>query len=369
MSSASALFEPYTFHCGARAKHRIALAPLTNQQSYPNGVCSPQEQQWLERRAQGDFALVMTCAAHVCATGQGFSGQLGCFSDEQLPGLSELATAINRHGALSLVQLYHGGARSPANLTGQQPISATAWTEDKPDVDSPRAATTLEIEQLIDDFCAAARRVQRAGFHGVELHGAHGYLLSQFLSRLRNTRTDGWGTTLAGRARLLRHIVQRIRSETPKPFIVGIRLSPEELPSAPGLDLDDTLQVAQWLAEDGADFIDLSLWNYQRKTLKRPEEHPLPLFRAALPREVALCAAGAIWSRADAQAVLELGADFVSLGRAAIVDPDWPRHTREPHFEPRRAPLTPQQYRQNGLSDAFIQYLRGFKGMVADSAG
>ncbi|MET0659538.1 MAG: NADH:flavin oxidoreductase [Steroidobacteraceae bacterium] len=369
MSDSSVLFEPYTFRSGARAKHRITLAPLTNLQSYPSGVCSPEERHWLERHARGDFALVMTCASHVSATGQGFSGQLGCGSDEQLPGLTELASALNRHDTLAVVQLYHGGARSPATLTGQQPISASAWTEEKPDLDSPRAATTLEIEQIIDDFCAAARRVQRAGFHGIELHGAHGYLLSQFLSRVRNTRADGWGGTLMGRARLLRHIVQRIRAEIPQPFIVGIRLSPEEMPTAPGLDLDDTIQVAQWLAEDGADFIDLSLWNYHRKTLKRPDEHPLPLFRAALPGDVAIFAAGAMWSRADAHAVLDLGADFISLGRAAIVDPDWPRHARHAHFEPRRAPLTPEQYRHNGLSDPFIQYLKGFKGMMADSAG
>lgn len=367
MSNAAVLFEPYTFRSGARARHRVTLAPLTNLQSYPNGVCSPDERRWLERRAQGDFSLVMTCASHVSAAGQGFSGQLGCGSDEQLPGLSDLAAAINGHGALCLVQLYHGGARAPAKITGQQPLSATGWTEEKPDLDSPRAATTAEIEQIIDDFSSAARRVHRAGFSGVELHGAHGYLLSQFLSRVRNTRTDGWGGTLTGRARLLRHIVQRIRMDIPKPFIVGIRLSPEDMPTVPGLDLDDTIQVAQWLAEDGADFIDLSLWNYQRKTMKRPDEHPLPLFRAALPKDVALFAAGAMWSREDAQTVLDLGADFLSLGRAAIVDPDWPKHAREADFQPRRAPLTPDQYRQNALSDGFIQYLYNFKGMVAGS--
>jgi 2,4-dienoyl-CoA reductase-like NADH-dependent reductase (Old Yellow Enzyme family) len=368
MSSASALFKPYTFRSGAQAKHRITMAPLTNGQSHPNGVCSDQERRWLERHAQGDFAIVMTCASHVSVGGQGFSGQLGCGSDEHLPGLTELASAIHRHGALSLVQLFHGGARSPAKLIGQQPISATAWLEDKPDADSPRAVSAVEIEQIIDDFCNAARRVHRAGFNGVELHGAHGYLLSQFLSRVRNTRADGWGGTLTGRARLLRHIVQRVRRELPAPFIVGVRLSPEDMPSAPGLDLDDSIQVAQWLAEDGVDFIDLSLWNYQRKTLKRPDQHPLPLFRAALPSEVAIFAAGAIWSRQDAQAVVDLGADFVSLGRAAIVDPNWPIHAREPQFEPRRPPLTPEQYRQNDLSDGFITYLHNFKGMVDDSA-
>jgi 2,4-dienoyl-CoA reductase-like NADH-dependent reductase (Old Yellow Enzyme family) len=366
--SDSPLFLPYTFRCGATAHNRITLAPLTNLQSHDDGQCSQEELRWLERRARGGFAIVMTCAAYVSATGKGFAGQLGCCSDDHLPGLEALARAINRHGALSMVQLFHGGARAPRAVTGVQPISASAWEETSSQLDSPRAATTAEIEQVIEDFCTAAHRVHRAGFRGVEIHGAHGYLPCQFLSWLRNTRADGWGGSLAGRARLLRTITARIRAEIPPPFIVGVRLSPEDMPAIVGLDLDESIQVAQWLAEDGIDFVDLSLWDYRRPTKKRPTEFALPLFREALPREVAVLAAGAIWTPEDAAAVLGQGADFVALGRAAILNPDWPKLARDPHFEPQRGPFTPAQLNEIDVSPKFVDYLRRFQ-LVADTEG
>lgn len=366
MSEQSPLFSPYAFRSGAVARNRITLAPLTNGQSGEDGVCSADELRWLERRAQSGYAIVMTCASHVSAAGKGFQGQLGCFSDVHIPGLRQASSMIASYGALSMIQLYHGGARSPSRLTGVQPMSASAWMETTPGFDDPRAATEVEIEQVIEDFCAAAQRARRAGFDGVELHGAHGYLFSQFLSSVRNMRTDRWGGSIGGRARLLLTVARRVRAENPPPFTVGVRLSPESMPSAPGLDLDESVQVAQWLAEEGVDFIDLSLWKYTRMTAKRPNEHALPIFRAALPKEVAIFAAGAIWTPADASAVLSMGADFVSLGRAAIVQPDWPSLAREPAFEPRRPPLTPAQYRELDVSEPYLEYLRSFKAMVTD---
>lgn len=364
----SAPFVPYTFRSGATAQNRITLAPLTNQQSHEDGRCSSEESRWLERRAQGGFAVVMTCASHVSATGKAFAGQLGCFSDDQLPGLRNLSDAIHRHGALALVQLHHAGSRSPAALIGQQPISASA-VPDAPNGDTPRAATTMEIEQIIEDFCAAAHRVHRAGFDGIELHGAHGYLFTQFLSTVRNQRTDGWGGPLAARARLLRTVAARLRAELPKPFIVGVRLSPEDnLAALVGIDLDESLQVAQWLAADGVDFIDLSLWDFRRPTQKRPDQFALPLFRKALPEDVALFAAGAIWTAEDVEAVLDQGADFALLGKAAILNPDWPRHARERAFQPSRGPLTPEQLEALAISPPFIEYLRRFK-LVDERAG
>src|SRR4029077_13813122 len=129
-------------------------------------------------------------------------------------------------------------------------------------------------------------------FEGIELHGAHGYLLSQFLSATYNRRDDRWGGSLEHRARLLREPPRAVRAAVPAGFVVGVRLSPEDRGNARGLDLDESLQVARWLADDGADFIHLSLWDATRNTAKRPSEHPLPLFRDAVPRDVALVACG-----------------------------------------------------------------------------
>jgi 2,4-dienoyl-CoA reductase-like NADH-dependent reductase (Old Yellow Enzyme family) len=361
------LFSPITFRGGAVARGRMCLAPLTNLQSHDDGTLSDDERRWLERRAEGGFAIVETCAAHVSEEAKGFDGQLGVWSDHHLPRLTELAAGLQAGGALGLVQLYHGGVRSPARLTGRQPWSASEFTEDRPNFEAPRAGTEADIAAAIESFVAAAIRSHRAGFAGVELHAAHGYLLSQFLSATMNRRNDEWGGDIAGRARLVRTIAQKIRAALPSSFVLGVRISPEDFGFARGLDLDESLQVARWLADDGADFIHLSLWDVARNTLKRPDQHPTRLFRAAVPEEVKIVVAGNVWTPAEALAQLGLGADMVALGRAGILNPDWPKLAREPGFVPERGPLAPAELRARAISDRFVVYLRRFKGLVAEA--
>ena len=362
----SKLFEPVTFRCGATARNAVALASLTNQQSHADGTLAEDERRWLVRRAEGGFGLVETCAAHVSREGQAFDGQLGTWSDAHLPGLRTLARDVNATGALSIVQLHHGGARARPELTGEPTWSASAFTEDKPGFVPPRAATAADLERVIGDHERAATRVRDAGFGGAELHGAHGYLLGQFLSAKMNRRTDEWGGSLENRARLLRTVTRKLRALAPAPFVLGVRLSPEDFGQAYGLDLDESVQVARWLAEDGVDFVHLSLWNCSRMTTKRPAEHALPIFRAALPPEVKLIAAGNVWSRGDADAVLTRGADLVALGKAAILDPDWPKHAQAPTFEPVRGPLSPEELEALAISKTLVSYLRRFKTLVRD---
>lgn len=361
--NSSHLFEPMTFRNGQRCRNRLALAPMTNLQSQSDGILTDQELRWLVRRAQGGFGLIETCAAHVSVEGQGFPGELGIFSDQHLPGLTALATALHSEGALSLVQLFHGGTRAPQALTGRRPFSAS---EQPSDPENPRAATDDEILATIEAFRAAAVRAQRAGFSGVELHGAHGYIFSQFLSRTQNQRSDRWGGDLAGRARFLREATQAVRAAVPADFLVGVRLSPEDFGHAKGLDLDETLTVASWLCDDGVDFLHLSLWQSARNTVKRPDEHAMPLFRRACAGDVRLIAAGGVWTVAEAMALLERGSDMVALGRSAICNPDWPRLAQQESFVPTRPPMTAQALSELAVSEVFVKYLRNFRGLVAD---
>ncbi len=358
--------EPYTFRNGVTLPNRVALAPLTNLQSHDDGTLSDTEAAWLTRRAEGGFGLISTCAAYVSIDGKGWPGELGVERDDQVARLAGLASSLRVAGGLPIVQLYHGGTRSPSAVTGTQPWSASVYHEDGPEFETPRAATEDDLHGAIEAFAAAAARCERAGFGGVELHGAHGYLLSQFLSTAMNLRTDGWGGDLAGRARLVRSALRAVRARVKPGFVVGVRLSPEDFGQARGLDLDETIEVARWLCEDGADFIHLSLWRSERMTAKRPDQHPIPLFRAALPADVAIVVAGAIWTVAEAQAALDRGADLVALGRAAIVNPDWPRASAAPGWEPRRPPLTIAELEARAVSPHFGGYLRRWKGFVAD---
>lgn len=208
------MFSPLSLRPGRTAPNRVWLAPLTNMQSHQDGTCSPEERRFLGYRSDGGFGLVMTCAAHVAQDRKAWSGELGIHDDSMLPGLRRLAERIHSpegaaEGAprpLACVQLFHGGLRASEAVSGTPTWSPSAYEE--PGVPPSRAATEADIHRVIGQFTAAARRAAAAGFDAVELHGAHGYLLSQFQSTVYNQRTeapvqgrDNWGCVADRRLR------------------------------------------------------------------------------------------------------------------------------------------------------------------------
>jgi 2,4-dienoyl-CoA reductase-like NADH-dependent reductase (Old Yellow Enzyme family) len=357
------LFQPLTFRRGLPMKNRFMLAPLTNCQSHDDGVLSEHEFHWLTMRAKGGFGLTSTCAAHVQARGQGFPGQLGIFSDKHVEGLTRLAAAIKRENSLAFVQLHHAGIRAPAGLIRTKAVGPSDNAET-----NARALSEDEVEQLIEDFVAAAKRAERAGFDGVEVHGAHGYILCAFLSPEINHRTDRFGGTLENRARIVFEIVNRIRQRCRPDFTIGIRLSPERF----GMKLDEIREVAQQLLSDGQiDLLDMSLWD----VFKEPQEEArrgrslLSYFTELKRGDARLGAAGKIYSGADVQHCLNEGLDFAVIGRAAILHHDFPRRVQQdPAFTPVSLPVSSAYLHREGLSDAFVTYMRNWKGFVADEA-
>ena len=354
------LFDPLAFNRGPAMKNRFMLSPLTNCQSHDDGTLSDEEYRWLTMRAEGGFGVTMTCASHVQAQGRGFPGQLGIFSEQHLPGLSRLAAAIRRAGSLAMVQLHHAGMRAPAALIGGQPVcpSRDAAT-------GARALELAEVERLVEDFAAAALRAERAGFDGVELHAAHGYVLAQFLSDETNRREDRYGGSLENRSRILFEILAAIRSRCRPDLTVGVRLSPERF----GLRLPEMVEVAQRLIQAGMiDFLDLSLWD----VFKEPADvefqgRSLLSYFASLDRgRVRMGAAGRISGSLDAARCLEAGLDFVIVGRAAILHHDFPERVRaDPDFRSASLPVTAEYLGREGLSPAFIGYMGNWKGFVA----
>jgi 2,4-dienoyl-CoA reductase-like NADH-dependent reductase (Old Yellow Enzyme family) len=343
--------------------NRLWLAPMTNQQSNADGTLHDDELRWLEARAAGGFGVIESCATHVTTDGQGWSGELGIWGDHTLDGWRRLADAMHAHGAALFAQIFHAGHRAARDVPDADPWSAVAGSErDR----TWRGGTQDDIARVIDAFAAGARRAHAAGLDGVELHGAHGYLLCQFLSGTQNTRDDGWGGNLAGRARLIREATQAVRAAVPRDFVVGVRLSPEDFGATTGLDLDESVQVAQWLVDDGCDFVHISLWDSFVNTKKYPDRHALEVFRPALASHVPLVVAGGVWTPAQAQSLLDLGADAIALGRSAIANPTWPRDARDPTWEPKRTPLTADELAARALSPGFIDYMRRWKGFVAD---
>jgi len=331
---------------------------MTNCQSHADGTLSDDEFHWLTMRAEGGFGLTMTCAAHVQAVGQGFPGQLGVFSDDHLPGLTRLAKAIKGFDSNASAQLHHAGSRSPKDLVGT-PVAPS----DDPETGA-RALTESEVETLIEDFIAAAVRCENAGFDGVEIHGAHGYILCQFFSPATNRRTDQFGGSLENRVRPIARIVEGIRQRCSAEFQVGIRISPERF----GVKLPEAVELARHiLADSQYDYLDLSLWDVS----KEPEDEELKgktlmSCFTDLPRNgVKLGVAGKIGSGATVQRMLDQGADFVSIGRAAILHHDFARRIRaNPAFEQRSLPVTREYLATEGLGPKLIEYVGRWEGFV-----
>ena len=353
------LFAPMSFIRGPAMKNRLMLAPLTNLQSHPDGSLSYDEHRWLTLRAQGGFGLTMTAAAHVQRIGQGFPGQVGIFSDSHVPGLARLAEDIRKAGSLGVVQLHHAGMRSPAALIGEAPVCPSEDAET-----GSRALTLDEVRRLRDDFVAAAVRADKAGFDGVEIHGAHGYVLCQFLSAEINRRTDDYGGSPENRARLILEILDGVRASCRADFNLGLRLSPERF----GLSLMEIRDLAgRILSEAKIDYLDMSLWDSFKEPVEEAHRgRTLMSYFTDLPRgDVRLGVAGKIMSAADARAMLDAGADFVLLGRAAILHHDWPEKARaNPDFRPASLPVTRAHLEAEGLSPAFVNYMSTWAGFV-----
>lgn len=335
------------------------LAPMTNTQSHEDGRLSEDEYHWLTMRAKGGFGITMTCASHVQEIGKGFPGQLGIFSDDHIQGHQKLSAAIKAHGSVAVIQLHHAGMRSPLELIGERAVCPSDHEKY-----NARELTLSEVHQLRDDFIAAAVRAKVSGYDGVEVHGAHGYILTQFLSTKINQRRDEYGGSLENRSRLLFEIVNSIREKCGPEFLLGIRLSPERF----GMKLSEVKKVTQRLIDEGnIDFLDISLWD----VFKMPEEeehqgHSLLDHFTQLDRgAVKLTVAGKIRTGSDVKKVLEADVDFVSIGRAAILHHDFPNRVMEnSSFSPIALPVSPDYLRNEGLGENFITYMQRWDGFV-----
>jgi len=355
----SALFDAVTFVHGPAMKNRFMLSPLTNQQSNPDGTLSEDELRWLTMRAAGGFGMTVTCASHVDSRGQGFPGQLGCFSDEHLPGLTRLAAGIRAQGSVAIVQLHHAGRRAPAELIGTSPVAPADDAKT-----GARRMSTAQVHEVIESFIAAAARCDEAGFDGVELHGAHDYLLCEFINAELNDRTDDYGGSREKRFRIFDEIISGIRRRCRPDFQLGVRLSPERF----GMATADVIDAFQRLvATATVDFIDLSLWDVFKEAVDEEfASRPLLELFTALDRgSVRLAVAGHLYSGSDAQRAIDLGADIVAIGRAAITNHDFPQLVQaDPGAAMRELPVTKEVLAAEGLGSAFLDYMSNWKGFV-----
>lgn len=349
------IFSPLRLNSAVELKNRLAVAPMTTTQSNPDGTISLQEAAWFKRLAEDDYGLIISCASAISQDSIAFENQLNFGSDAGLPSLKELSAKLKKYNSIILIQLCHAGSRA----IKAKPVSASSYL--MPQISGfvpPRKLSVQQIETIISDFANACLRVSKAGFDGIEFHGANGYLFTQFISKMTNLRNDNYGGSLENRARFSREVVQACRKVVPENFIIGFRMSFENAGLETGLDIDENIQIVNWLAEDGINYIHTSQIDYDAKSVKYPDKIALQYIKGKINKNLPLIGVGSITSIDSAKKAIEYGADIVAIGRAAIGNKELPKVFSKGAELPYQNPFSEQQLKELGISQNFISYLR-----------
>jgi len=313
--------------------NRFVVPALTTNYASADGFVTDALCTYLAARARGGFGLIVTENLGVHAGGRVMPRMAMIDDDRYVPGLARLAAAVKRHGAALIGQLSHAGRQTKSAITGL-PLVAPSAIACPINREVPRALEVHEIQALERGFVQAAVRLRAAGFDGVEIHGAHGYLVGEFLSRYSNRREDLYGGPLENRLRFLTNIVDGIRLAAGSDFPLIVRISAREF-VRDGLDLPESIEIARRLAALGVHGLSVSVGVYESfsrlsMVSGEPEGQWLPL-AGALRSATGLptMGVGRLKRAAVAEAALASGAiDFAAFGRASIADPDLPRKIR-----------------------------------------
>ena len=339
-------------------RNRIAVSPMC-QYSATDGVPDAWHLVHLGSRAVGGAGVVMAEATAVSPEGRISPADTGLWSDAQAQAWAPVAAFARAHGAVPAVQLAHAGRKASTyrpfagEPTGSVPVADGGWRTIGPTdapfegLAAPVAMTEADIARVVRSFADAARRAHEAGFDTVEIHGAHGYLIHEFLSPLSNSRTDGYGGSLEGRARLLLEIVDAVRQVWPDDKPVLARLSATDWVDG-GWDAEQTATVARWFAERVVDLVDVSSGGNVVADIPLGPGYQVPLAsQVRSDAGVVTGAVGLITEPDQAEAILRDGhADVVLLARAALREPAWPQRAAAELGVPwREAPYPPQYTR------------------------
>lgn len=326
------LFTPFTLNNGVEIKNRLVVAPMTHWASDENGQITDAERAWLKNRFNG-FGLFISAATLMHASGKAFIGEPESIGEEDLDSLREVAQIAHDQGAKAILQLHHGGIQSIAELSGGEILSPSP--KEAVSVTNPNAPKTLsreltdgEIRDIIAGFGTATGLAIAAGFDGVEIHGANGYLLQQFYSAEFNQRTDEWGGSQEKRMRFPLAVVDAVTAavaEHQRPdFIVGYRFSPEE-PGEHGITMADTFALIDALVQKPLQYLHISLFDFYKKARRGAdtEKTRIEQIHARINGKLPLIGVGNLTTADDIANALDTGwAEFIALGKAVMVNPN-----------------------------------------------
>jgi 2,4-dienoyl-CoA reductase-like NADH-dependent reductase (Old Yellow Enzyme family) len=321
----SSIFKPITLG-SMEIKNRIMRSATTSYWSDDRGILRPEILQLYRRLAAGDPGLIVKGHLYVQDSGKAHPGMAGISHDFHIPQLRKLTDEVHKYGVKIVAQLNHGGIQSSSDRAGPSPYAGTGW--------EARGLASDEIDVIVEAFGDAAERAVAAGFDGVQIHGAHGYLVSQFLSRQVNQRTDEWGGILDKRMRLLFEVYDSIREKIGERVPVLLKMNCDDF-SPRGFTIKDSVKVAEAISTKGLNMLEVSGGGVGRQSnlserarsldpeLKEASfaEYARQIREVTRPMPVALV--HGIRTRRCMNAILDQGvADLISMGRPFIREPD-----------------------------------------------
>ena len=328
------ILSPFTFPVsGIEVANRIVMAPMTTFSGNDDGTTTDAEVAYYKERNQAAGLLITACA-YVIRPGKGFHGQIGADTDELIPSLRRIAEALKANGNKAVLQIYHGGRMSPPEeLPDGQSVSASAVAAEREGAQVPREMTESEIEETIAAYGEATRRAIAAGFDGVEIHGANTYLIQQFFSPHSNRRTDKWGGDLIKRMTFPLAVVDSVKRAAAlagRPFLVGYRISPEEMEN-PGITMEDTLYLAEALSHKELDYLHVSVMDFWAGSMRDKQDTAAraQLIAAKVGHILPVIGVGGFHTPEDAEKVLTMGIPLVAMGRELLMDPHWLTKVKE----------------------------------------
>ncbi|MGM0216811.1 NADH-dependent flavin oxidoreductase [Enterococcus sp. AZ109] len=325
----SNLAKQITLNNGAVLKNSVVMAPMTTWASNDDYTVSEGELAYYRYRNNGAGMMITGCT-HIQENGIGFTNEFAAYDDKFIPGLKKLASTFKENGAKAILQINHAGNKALPDLFEGDVVSSssveTKATDFAPAL-KPKELTEEEITQIIRDFGETTRRAIEAGFDGIEIHGAHGFLLQNFVSPFFNKRQDQWGGSLENRLRFPMAVVTEIKrvieAYASKDFILGYRISPDE-PMAGALRMTDTYALTDKLIDMGVTYIHASLPDaLQAKPVDATDDVTyLEALSQHINQRVLFVAAGMIQTPQQAEKILEKGA-LPAIGHGFVTEPLW----------------------------------------------
>lgn len=365
------LFSPFMLTEKIKLRNRIVMAPMTTWSANPDGTISEQELEFYKRRSQ-NVGLVITGCTYVTPSGIGFTHEFAAYDDRFINSLEKLAAAAKSGGAPAILQIFHAGNKAiPELVPNNDVISASASSVKSGDfmkrVVQSREMTENEIQETIRAFGDVTKRAIKAGFDGVELHGAHGFLLQNFFSPLFNQRNDRWGGDLEGRMRFPLAVLQEVKNVVyeyaTKPFAIGYRISPEESVTG-GLRIEDTYKLLDRLISSGISYIHTSLVSINDSY---PVESPngprtIELILNHIAGRVPVIAAGKIRTPSQAQEAISAGLPLVAIGKGLVINPEWVTLAESGRDHEIQTTLNPQLVHELTIPDKLWDQIQTSKG-------